>query len=330
MSRRGCRLVIARAPLRMSFVGGGSDLPGGVGATISAAIDKRVYCVAKWRLDQKVYLSWRKKEIKKEVKELEHDIIRECLLMTGIHRGIEILTFADVPGVGSGLGSSGATTVAVLTALYKLLGYDVTCHAWIAEKACEVELSRLKREGGPQDQFISAIGGLLKLGYEHGQVTSIKKMPFEGYQRQLLRDHFLLFSPGVSMPGRDADSVLRDFDNSEDFREGCVNLVRRFEEAYSQTKDWSWLGEMVHEHSLLKAKAFSPKSGPGYISGPVSRKLGQASKTFKICGAGSSGHLLVGCTPETREEVREKLEPLWGPELPYEFSPEGVEVLYCE
>jgi D-glycero-alpha-D-manno-heptose-7-phosphate kinase len=95
----------------VSFVGGGSDLPPGLGAVVNSAIDKYVYCVARKRLDSKIYLTWREKEVVDDPKDLHHEIVRESINEVGWGGGVELLLFSDIPGVGSGLGSSAATCV---------------------------------------------------------------------------------------------------------------------------------------------------------------------------------------------------------------------------
>lgn len=322
-------LVITRAPLRISFVGGGSDLSGGPGATISASIDKYVYCVAKWRQDSKVYLSWREKEIVGNSAQLKHDIVRECLLMLGIFNGIEILTFADVPGVGSGLGSSAATTIAVLLALYQLKGYESIEKIWLAERAADVELKRLKRSGGRQDQYISAIGGLLRMYYEDGQVRDVAEIPFPCARRRFLRDHFKLFAPRDPEEGRNSDEILDTFKDQDEFRLRCRRLVDNWVLCYEESDNYVMMSHILHRHHLLKVSNFpGGDAAKAYLSDKWLASLEALDAGWKLCGAGSTGHILVGGIPERLAEKAVKFEKVWGPELPFEFVDHGAEEVF--
>ena len=123
-------MIISKTPLRISFVGGGTDLPSfyekGFGAVLSSAIDKFVYVVVKGRFDNLIYVNWSKKEIVKKVEEIEHDLVREAMKKTGIRKGIEITILADIPSEGSGLGSSSSLTVGLLNAFYEYMGIQVS------------------------------------------------------------------------------------------------------------------------------------------------------------------------------------------------------------
>jgi D-glycero-alpha-D-manno-heptose-7-phosphate kinase len=123
-------MIITQTPLRISFAGGGTDLPGFYeqhgGAVCSSAIDKFVYCIVKERFDDKIYVNWSKKEIVDSIDAIEHDLVREALRKVGVTKGIEISFLSDIPSEGSGLGSSSTVTVSVLHALYAYLGETPT------------------------------------------------------------------------------------------------------------------------------------------------------------------------------------------------------------
>jgi len=119
-------VIITQTPLRISLAGGGTDFPefyeNNGGCVVSTAIDKYVYCIAKERFDDKIYVSWSKKEVVESVDQIEHELVREAMRKVGVTKGIEISFLSDIPAEGSGLGSSSSVTVGVLNALYHYLG----------------------------------------------------------------------------------------------------------------------------------------------------------------------------------------------------------------
>ncbi len=317
-------LCVARAPLRIGYVGGGSDLPGGHGSTFTCAIDKFVYCVAKKRLDKKIYLTWRNKEIVDSPDELQHDIIRECLKSRGVDSGIELLTFSDIPGVGSGLGSSGATTVATLCALNGLLGAPQTQHE-IAKLAASIEMDILGRSCGPQDPYISTFGGIRHFDYAEDGRVSVYRIDVTRHEKKKLEDAFFLFGPhsprdGSPFAGRDSDTILSEFIDRDGFRDTCVKLCQEFQ-SKMRGHLWLSLGEVVKKHSDLKRDNF-----PGYESEAL-QEIGSAVKNFKLCGAGGTGFLLVPSF-NVSASAKRSIEKSWGPFFPYKIFNGYADVVY--
>src|SRR3989344_9515070 len=168
-------MIITQTPLRISFVGGGTDISDFYqkygGAVISTAINKYVYVIVKERFDEMIYLNWMKKEIVSRVDDIEHELIREAMKKTGVLKGVEITTLSDIPAEGSGLGSSSSVTVGLLQALYQYRGEIVDAER-LASEACQIEIEILKKPIGKQDQYIAAYGGLKHFSFhQNGQVT---------------------------------------------------------------------------------------------------------------------------------------------------------------
>ena len=134
-------MIVVRTPLRISFLGGGTDFPEYYrehsGAVLSTAIDKYIYVIVKQRFDHKVYVNYSKKEIVENFTELDHELVREAMRVTEVEQGVEITTLADVPSSGTGLGSSSSVTVGLLQALYAFRGHLVTAET-LARQACEI------------------------------------------------------------------------------------------------------------------------------------------------------------------------------------------------
>jgi D-glycero-alpha-D-manno-heptose-7-phosphate kinase len=165
-------VVISRTPLRVSFVGGGSDLISFAskygGAVVSTTIDKYVYVVVTERFEDDLRVSYTRTEIVDSVGKLKHELVREALRLAGLPRKVEVVTIADVPARGTGLGSSSAVTVGVLNALYAYQGI-LKSPAELAAEASHIEIDILKKPIGKQDQYATAFGGLQLLRFGPGE-----------------------------------------------------------------------------------------------------------------------------------------------------------------
>lgn len=187
-------MIITQTPLRLSFLGGGTDFPdyfaspanAGGGACVGAAIDKYVYVIVKERFDERVYVNYSQKEVLDSAHDLDrmqHELVRETLRLTGVAEesartgvGIEITTLADVPSEGSGLGSSSAVTVGLLQALWTYRG-EIRTASQLAAEACRIELDVLGKPMGVQDAYFSAHGGLGTLRFGPDDRTRVTHTP---------------------------------------------------------------------------------------------------------------------------------------------------------
>jgi D-glycero-alpha-D-manno-heptose-7-phosphate kinase len=203
ISRGSVEVIITQTPLRISLAGGGTDFPdfyeNNGGCVVSTAIDKYVYCIAKERFDDKIYVSWSKKEIVESVDQIEHELVREAMRKVGVTKGIEISFLSDIPAEGSGLGSSSSVTVGVLNALYHYVGAVPTPER-LAREACDIEIRILGKPIGVQDQYIAAYGGLRCSGIRAGT----------GGDRHVRRDD----ADDAGRPGQHADVVLHGQDSA--------------------------------------------------------------------------------------------------------------------
>src|SRR6266536_3903030 len=163
MGRQDRAVIITQTPLRVGLLGGGTDLPSYYrehgGRVLNRALDKYVYVIVKERFDNDIYVNYSRKEIVSRVEDLEHELVREAMLMTGVTSGVEITTLADIPSAGSGLGSSSAVTVGLLHALFAYRGRQVTAEE-LAGRACTIEIELCGKPIGKQDQYIAAFGGI--------------------------------------------------------------------------------------------------------------------------------------------------------------------------
>src|SRR6516162_5504575 len=167
-------MIVTQTPLRIGLLGGGTDLPSyyreNGGRVLNCALDKYVYVIVKQRFDDDIYVNYSRKEIVSQVGDLEHGLVREAMLMTGVTRGVEITTLADIPSSGSGLGSSSSVTVGLLNALFAYTGRQVQAEE-LAERACQIEIERCGKPIGKQDQYIAALGGIRDLQFGPGDTV---------------------------------------------------------------------------------------------------------------------------------------------------------------
>ena len=172
-------MIISKTPLRISFAGGGSDLPSYYekesGKVISTSINKYVYVIIKERFDNMIYINYSKKEIVDNVDNIEHDLVRETMRKTGIKNGVEITTLSDIPSSGSGLGSSSAITVGLLNAMYNYQNI-IKSQEELADEACHIEIDICKNPIGKQDQYGCALGGVKKIKFNTDGRVEFKKI----------------------------------------------------------------------------------------------------------------------------------------------------------
>lgn len=341
-------MIISRAPLRISFVGGGTDLPRYAskygGEVISGAIDKYVYVTVNHKFDGKISLRYSKTECVDKINDLKHDIVRECLRYMKIKGGIEIVTISDVPMRGSGLGSSSALTVALLIALAKYKGKTYSKRD-IANMACEIEIDILKAPIGKQDQFASAVGGfnhfifrkdgrvyINKLMQTTNALTSVGDEVFifdlkiDDKKIWWLESNTLLFYLNKE---RKANDILKEQGQRIDLMAGvyhdmkkCIGyMLQWLQGKYSDT----FIGNIIGLSWNYK-KTMCLKVTHDWIDDIYERAKKAGATGGKVCGAGGGGFLMLIVSPDKHKSVRRALKNL--KELPFTFNYLGAEVIY--
>src|SRR4030067_1534364 len=228
-------MIISRTPLRISFVGGGSDLASYYkqepGAVISTAINKYIYIVVNSKFDDKIRASYSVTEIVDNVDELKHELIREALKFVNIPHGIEITSISDIPSQGTGLGSSSTYTVGLLNALYGHLGKYRGAEQ-LAKDACEIEIEKCNKPIGKQDQYIAAYGGLQFIQFNSDESVNINPIICAPEIKMELQKRLLLLYTGIT---RSSDQVLTEqklnTENNRTFLQEIVGLTNEFREA---------------------------------------------------------------------------------------------------
>ena len=202
-------MIISQTPLRVSFLGGGSDLPSyyrrNGGAVLSAAIDQSVYVTVSRKFDDAIRVSYSRTEEVDHASNVEHPLVRESLAMLGIEGGIEITSVADIPAKGTGLGSSSSFTVGLLNALHAYRGCRATAEQ-LAQESCEIEIERCGEPIGKQDQYAAAFGGFNFIRFHPDDSVEVNKVPCSEEMIDNLQARLLFFYTGLT---RSASAVLQ-------------------------------------------------------------------------------------------------------------------------
>jgi D-glycero-alpha-D-manno-heptose-7-phosphate kinase len=325
-------MIITRSPLRITLGGGGTDLPSYYrehgGFLIAAAIDKYVYVTVMRPFTPGIYLKYSKLEHVNQVDEVEHPIIQEALRMMDLKTPqIEITTLADIPA-GTGLGSSGSFTTALLKSLYahrrRLLPPSK-----LAELACEIEINRLREPIGKQDQYIAAYGGITQFHYNSDETVDAAPLRIDMNTLHDLEDNLLLFFTGLS---RSAGSILKEQDvrTKQSDKEMIENLhyVKelglRSQQAL-QGGETTLFGELMHEHWNHK-KHRSGNMTNTHIDELY--ELGRSNGAIggKLVGAGGGGFLMFYA--QERKRLRHAMARAGLEEVRFSFDFEGTKVLF--
>ncbi len=201
-------MIISQTPYRVSFAGGGTDLPAfyreEYGAVLSMAIDKHMYVTVSPRFEPSTRVAYTRTEIVDRVADLQHELVREALTMTGLGRHLEITTVGDVPG-GTGMDSSSTLSVGVLLGLYAYKGQIVSAKN-LAEQACRIEIDVLGKPIGKQDQYAAAFGGMNYIRFNPDGSVDVEPVPAKPETMQELSSSMLLF---YTEKQRDADGILK-------------------------------------------------------------------------------------------------------------------------
>lgn len=324
-------MIIVRSPLRISLGGGGTDLPSYYeeheGFLIAAAIDKYVYVNVMRPFTEGIYLKYSKFENVKKIEEIDHGIIRESLnLMKMKNPQIEITTLADIPS-GTGLGSSGSFTTALIKALFSYERIYLNPEK-IAELACHVEIDLLGEPIGKQDQYISALGGVSSFEFKKDNSVSFKPLGISKEIMYELEDNLLLFFTGYS---RNAGDILKDQKqkSSKDDEKMIENLHFIKELGISsknaiESGDIQAFGELMHEHWIKKRIRTKGMSNSN-IDNWYEAALKNGAVGGKIVGAGGGGFLMF--LANDRKKLRKKMNSLGLQEVRFKFDFEGTKVL---
>jgi D-glycero-alpha-D-manno-heptose-7-phosphate kinase len=321
-------MIVTQTPLRIGLVGGGTDLPTYYrehgGRVLNAAIDKYVYVIVKQRFDDDIYVNYSKKEIVSSVQEIQHELVREAMYMTGVTGGVEITTLADIPSAGSGLGSSSSVTVGLLHALFAYQGRQVSAEE-LADRACAIEIDRCRKPIGKQDQYAAAYGGICDIHFGPGDRVFVDEIRMPPTLRRRMQGELLLFFTGIT---RDANTILGEQTANIGDRLTQLGQLRDLAgEAASGLRegDIDTLGVALNKSWQAKRMLAAGVSS-SQIDEAVEAALSAGATGAKVTGAGGGGFLLVVCPLEVQRAVRERLANMQ--ELPIKLEPLGSRVIF--
>lgn len=321
-------MIIVQTPLRISFFGGGTDFPSFFmeegGCVLSSAIDKYIFVTVKERFDQKLRIGYTQTEMVDNIDEIQHELIRESLRLTGISSSIEVTTMGDIPSEGSGLGSSSTVTVGALHALYSYLGEMVSAEK-LAREACSIEIDKLQKPIGIQDQYIAAYGNFRFFDFLPSGEVRVEKVSIDTESRRALNDRFLLFFTGLS---RKADGILKEQKANIKDRKTILREIKQmvYDARKSLTQgQFDDFGKLMHESWILK-KRMAGQITNGVIDDMYELARRSGAIGGKITGAGGGGFLLLYVPYERQSAVRSALCDLQ--ELPFRLESDGTKVIF--
>jgi D-glycero-alpha-D-manno-heptose-7-phosphate kinase len=321
-------MIIIQTPLRVSLFGGGTDFPSYYlehgGCVLSSAIDKYIFVTIKKRFDDKLRIGYTRTEMIDSVDEINHELIREALRITGIKQGIEISTMGDIPDQGSGLGSSSTVTVGALHAMYAYQK-ELVLTERLAQEACRIEREILGKPIGIQDQYIAAYGGLRFMEFTtNGDVVSHRLNLSERMMRRL-SNNLLLFFTGVT---RKADTILEEQKTNIKNKLTILSEMKQIAHIACdeiQKGNIDEIGNLLHKSWLLKKQLASQISNSALDDMyDTARKAGAIGG--KISGAGGGGFLLLYVPQGQQEPVRDALKDFQ--EYPFKLGQDGSKVIF--
>jgi len=323
-------MIVSKTPLRMSFVGGGSDLESfykeDLGAVLSTSIDKYVYVAVNKKFDGRIRISYSKTEEVNQISEIEHPLVRESLSLMDISGGIEIASMADIPSKGSGLGSSSSYTVALLNALYAYKN-QYAPKELLARQACEIEIQRCGEPIGKQDQYAAAFGGLNLIRFHENEAVSIDPVICSSVTLEQFEKSILMFFTGRT---RSASQILQA--QSEVLKKSATKvLVRRMVELAFELKkalesdSILACGPILDENWRLKTQLLNGISD-AQINEWYSRGLAAGAQGGKLLGAGNGGFLMFFAPLSKHHQIIAALNELR--RVKFKFEKNGAQIAF--
>ncbi len=324
-------MIIVRSPLRITLGGGGTDLPSYYreqgGFVIAAAIDKYVYITVHQTFIEELIVKYSVLERVMTIEELKHPIVREAFKLAGLApNALEITSMADIPA-GTGLGSSGSFTTALLKALYS--HRKVLIHPReLAEQACEIEINRLREPIGKQDQYIAAFGGLTCFRFNRDDSVEAWPLKIDVETLYNLEDNLLLFFTGYS---RSASSILKEQDDkTRQQNSDMVQNLNYVKDLGLRSLDALEGGRLIEFGCLMDEHWQHKKRRSGGMSNPkidqwYDHAMQNGAAGGKLIGAGGGGFLMFYAENKTR--LRHAMTMAGLKEVRFRFDFEGTKTI---
>lgn len=321
-------MIITQTPLRVSLAGGGTDLRAFYeiedGRTISLAIDKYVFVIVSARFDSKIYVNYTRKEIVDSVDDIQHELVREAMRMTGLRDGVEVTMLADIPSEGSGLGSSSSLTVGLLNAFHLFEGRQVTAEQ-LAREACTIEIEICGKPIGKQDQYIAAYGGVHVFDYRGDGSVGVSRIAMPPAAQRRLGSELMLFFTDIT---RQSSAILtqqqsgtsRNVDHLRQIKHGVPQVLNAIESGRLDL-----IGDVLHHGWGLKKRLADNISNTA-IDQMYELALSAGATGGKIAGAGGGGFLLLYVPGSRQDAVRNALKDYR--EFPWLIEQDGTKAIF--
>ncbi len=321
-------MIITQSPYRVSFAGGGTDLPAfyrkEFGAVLSVTLNQHMYTTVSPRFDSTIRVAYSRTEIAATPDDVEHTIVREALKKTGLSKHLEITTVGDVPA-GTGMGSSSTLTVGLLQALYAYTG-KIVSRETLGREACEIEIDCLGKPIGRQDQYAAAFGGLNYIRFNPDDTVDVEPVPCKKQTLVELEKRVLLLYTNQQ---RDADTILQKQSDGTADRMGVLRQMRDLADEMRHVMcgegDLDAFAALLHQGWELKRSL-----GFGITNSQVDQWYDAARKAGaqggKLLGAGGGGFVMLVAPPEKHAAIREAVgHPQ---ELKFEIDQRGSRLIF--
>jgi D-glycero-alpha-D-manno-heptose-7-phosphate kinase len=323
-------MIISQTPYRVSFAGGGTDLPSfyqkEMGAVLSVGLSQHMYVTVSPRFKASTRIAYTRTEIADTIDEIEHTIAREALRMTELGKHLEITTIGDVPS-GTGLGSSSSLAVGLINALNAYKG-QISSPQQLAEKACEIEIDILNKPIGKQDQYAAAFGSLNYIRFNSDDSVDVEPVPYKPETLRELESRTLLL---YTAQQRSADDILvkqsagtQRHDTFAVLKE-MRDLAEEMRNVISGSGNIDEFAALLHQGWLLK-KSLGFGISNQLIDDWYSAALKAGAQGGKLLGAGGGGFLMLLAPPEKHQAIRDALgNPR---EIPFEVDRRGSRIIF--
>lgn len=325
-------MIVTKTPLRMSFVGGGSDLPSyykiNGGAVLSTSVDKYVYITVNKKFDKSIRLSYSITENVSNYQQIKHPIVRHTLDLLDIKDGIEITSISDIPSEGSGLGSSSSFTVGLLNALHEFKEKKITKEE-LGRIASYIEIDMCGEKIGKQDQYASSYGGLNLIEFKEDETVIVRPIDCKKETINKMEESIIVFYTGKTRSASTLLNAQSENMNRADKRKMMSKMVSLVYEMKNliENDNIDMLGDLLDQNWQLKRQITNGITN-SLIDDIYSTAIQAGAKGGKLLGAGSGGFMMFYAPKEKHVYISQALKSLR--EVPFSFEKNGSKVIYSE
>jgi D-glycero-alpha-D-manno-heptose-7-phosphate kinase len=325
-------MIVSRTPLRMSFVGGGSDLPSyyrqAGGAVLSTSVDKYMYITINKKFDNDIRLSYSVTENESCTQQIKHPIVRNTLELLNIRGGIEITSISDIPSEGSGLGSSSSYTVALLHALYAYKGESASKEE-LGRLSSHIEIDLCGDKIGKQDQYAAAFGGLNLIEFNEDDSVVVSPVICKPETIKKMEESIIVFYTGRTRSASALLSEQSDNMKKADKRELMSNMVSLAYDMRNllENDDVESLGELLNKNWQLK-RQMTVDISDSQIDGWYSKGILAGATGGKILGAGNGGFMMFFAPKEKHARITKVMKGLQ--RVPFSFDNSGSKIIFSD